>query len=118
MKIKPITQNNKIMKKKLKTSNDDNNTEYKPRVPQSIQNAVKEHNIEDIRGSLWACVAVDPTLTEKFKVSLDYVLSNGISENELYENDDGETFDLEPTDDNFNKLGGALSTNFSKKKIK
>ena len=52
-----------------------------------------------------------------FKVSLDYVLSNGISENELYENDDGEIFDLEPTDDNFNKLGGALSTNFSKQKL-
>ena len=52
-----------------------------------------------------------------FKVSLDYVLSNGISENELYENDDGEIFDLEPTDDNFNKLGGALRTNFSKKKL-
>ena len=117
MKIKPTTQNNKMMKKKLKTSNDDDNTGYKPRVSPNLQNAVKEHNIEDIRGSLWSCIAVDPTLTGMFKVSLDYVLSNGISENELYENDDGEIFDLEPTDDNFNKLGGALSTNFSKKKL-
>lgn len=105
------------MKKKLKTSNNDNNTEHKWKVSQILQNAVKEHNIEDIRGCLWSCIAVDPTLSEFFKVSLDYVLSNGISENELYENDDGETFDLEPTDDNFNKLGGALSTNFSKKKL-
>ena len=106
-----------MMKKKLKTSNDDNNTEYKWTVSQILQNAVKEHNIEDIRGSLWACMAVDPALSEKFKVSLDYVISNGISENELYENDDGETFDLEPTSDNFSKLGGALRTNFSKKKL-
>ena len=105
------------MKKKIKTSNNDNNTEYKWTVSQNLQNAVKEHNIEDIRGCLWSCIAIDPTLTGKFKVSLDYVLSNGISENELYENDDGETFDLEPTDDNFSKLGGALRGNFSKKKL-
>lgn len=105
------------MKKKLKTSNNDNNTEYKWTVSQILQNAVKEHNIEDIRGSLWSCIAIDPTLTGKFKVSLDYVLSNGISENELYENDDGEIFDLEPTSDNFSKLGVALRSNFSKKKL-
>ena len=106
-----------MMKKKLKTSNNDNNTEYKWTVSQLLQNAVKEHNIEDIRGCLWACIAVDPTLTGMFKVSLDYILSNGISENELYENDDGEIFDLEPTDNNFNELGGAIRTNFSKKKL-
>ena len=54
------------MKKKIKTSNDDDNTEYKWTVSQLLQNAVKEHNIEDIRGSLWSCIAVDPTLSKKF----------------------------------------------------
>ena len=58
----------------------------------NLRNAVAEHNIEDIRGSLWACIAVDPNMTGKFKESLDYVLSNGISENELFDNDDGEFF--------------------------
>ena len=83
----------------------------------NLRNAVAEHNIEDIRGSLWACIAVDPNMTGKFKESLDYVLSNGISENELFDNDDGEFFSVEPNQDNFSKLGGMIRTNFSEKKI-
>lgn len=83
----------------------------------NLRNAVAEHNIEDIRGGLWACIAVDPNMTGKFKESLEYVLSNGISENELFDNDDGESFSTEPTQENFNELGGMISTNFSKKKL-
>ena len=64
--------------KKIKTSNNDNNTEYKWTVSQLLQNAVKEHNIEDIRGSLWSCIAVDPTLSEIFKVSLDYIFQDSL----------------------------------------
>ena len=83
----------------------------------NLRNAVAEHNIEDIRGGLWACIAVDPNMTGKFKESLDYVLSNGISENELFDNDDGEFFSVEPNQDNFSKLGVMIHSNFSKKKI-
>ena len=46
----------------------------------NLRNAVSEHNIEDIRGVLWACIAVDPNMTGMFKESLEYVLSNGIFE--------------------------------------
>ena len=83
----------------------------------NLRNAVAEHNIEDIRGGLWACIAVDPNMTGKFKESLDYVLTNGISKNELFDNDDGESFSTEPTEENFNELGGMIRSNFSKKKI-
>ena len=70
----------------------------------NLRNAVSEHNIEDIRGVLWACIAVDPNMTGMFKESLEYVLSNGIFENELFDNDDGESFSTEPTQENFNEL--------------
>lgn len=86
-------------------------------VSENLKNAVLEHNIEDIRGGLWSCIAVDPNMTGKFKESLEYVRTNGINENELFDNDDGESFNTEPTQENFNELGGMIRSNFSKKKI-
>lgn len=86
-------------------------------VSSNLINAVAEHNIEDVRGGLWACIAVDPNFISKFKESFDYVLANGITESELFEKDDGETFSTEPTQENFSLLGGMLHSNFSKKKL-
>lgn len=86
-------------------------------VDKTFMEEVAGKNIADIRGGLWSCIVVDPTLSGKFQESLDYVLKNGITESDLYEKDNGETFATEPTSENFNKLAGLLRINFSKEKI-
>lgn len=82
-----------------------------------LKSAVEEKNIEDIRGGLWSCIAVDMNMTGKFKESLEFVLSNGISEEELFEPDDNVEFKTEPTTENYSELGGLLRVNFSKNKL-
>ena len=86
-------------------------------VSKNLKLAVAERNIEDIRGCLWACIAVDMNMTGKFKESFNYILENGISESELFEVDDDNDFKTEPTIENYRELGGLLSVNFSKKKL-
>ena len=87
-------------------------------ISSNLKKAVEEHNLADIRGCLWSCILVDPNMTTKFKESLEYVLSNGFTESDLYEADDGEIFDATPTQENFNELSGLLRSNFSEKKLK
>ena len=87
-------------------------------VSDTLRAAVAEKNLADIRGSLWSCLAVDMNMTGKFKESLDYVLSKGISEDELFEADkDVGAYSTEPSEENFSELGGLLRINFSKEKI-
>lgn len=87
-------------------------------VSDTLRAAVAEKNLADIRGSLWSCLAVDMNMTGKFKESLDYVLSMGISESELFEADkDVGAYSTEPSEENFSELGGLLRINFSKEKI-
>lgn len=86
-------------------------------VSENLKNAVDERNIDDVRGVLWSCIAVDMNMTGRFKESLEYVLANGIDASELYEEDDGKLFETEASNDNFSKLGGELRVNFSKKKL-
>ncbi|MCR5620346.1 MAG: hypothetical protein K6G18_00645 [Treponema sp.] len=86
-------------------------------VSENLKKAVEEKNIDDIRGCLWSCIAVDMNMTGRFKESLGYVLSNGINEYELFQDDDGTPFKTEASKDNFSELGGLLRVNFSKKKL-
>lgn len=87
-------------------------------VSDTLRAAVAEKNLADIRGSLWSCLAVDMNMTGKFKESLDYVLSKGISESELFEADkDVGAYSTEPSEENFSELGGLLRINFSKEKV-
>lgn len=86
-------------------------------VSENLKKAVAEKNIDDIRGCLWSCIAVDMNMTGRFKESLDYVCENGISEDELFQPDDGKPFKTEASKDNFSELGGLLRVNFSKKKL-
>ena len=86
-------------------------------VSENLKVAIQSRNIDDIRGGLWSCIAVDMNMTGRFKESLDYILANGISEEELFEDDDGQPFETEATKDNFSELGGLLRVNFSKKKL-
>ncbi|MBQ3837623.1 MAG: hypothetical protein II814_10910 [Treponema sp.] len=86
-------------------------------VSENLKNAVAEHDIDDVRGGLWSCIAVDMNMTGRFKESLEYALANGIDASELYEEDDGKLFETEASIDNFSKLGGGLRVNFSKKKL-
>lgn len=85
-------------------------------VSENLKTAVDTKNLDDVRGSLWSCIIVDLNMTGKFKESFDYVLSHGISESELFVEDDGKEFETEPTRENFNNLSGLFSVNFSKKK--
>lgn len=86
-------------------------------VSENLKKAVEEKNIDDIRGCLWSCIAVDMNMTGRFKESLGYALSNGINEYELFQDDDGTPFKTEASKDNFSELGGLLRVNFSKKKL-
>lgn len=86
-------------------------------VSENLKAAVSNKNIADIRGALWSCLMVDTNMTGRFKQSLGYVLSNGISESELYEDDDGTSFSEEPTETNFDTLAGLIRINFSKRKL-
>lgn len=85
-------------------------------VSENLKTAVDTKNLDDVRGSLWSCIIVDFNMTGKFKESFDYVLSHGISESELFVEDDGKEFETEPTRENFDNLSGLFSVNFSKKK--
>lgn len=85
-------------------------------VSENLKIAVDTNNLDDVRGSLWSCILLDFNMTGKFKESFDYVLSHGISENELFVEDDGKEFETEPTKENFDNLNGLFSVNFSKKK--
>lgn len=83
----------------------------------TLKSAVSDRNIADVRGALWSCLMVDMNMTGKFAQSLEYVLSNGISESELYEDDDASSFGEEATEENFDALVGLIRVNFSKRKL-
>lgn len=86
-------------------------------IDKDLETAVRTNNLEDIRGFLWSCIMLDSSLTGKFRDSLRYVLSKGISEDRLYEKDNGVSVDDAITDANFDRIVGELRVNFSKKKI-
>ena len=69
-------------------------------ISENLKRAVAEKNLADVRGALWSCLMMDANMTGLFKQSLEYVLSNGILEAELYEDDDG-----------------RIRVNFSKRKL-
>lgn len=86
-------------------------------ISQNMIEAVNEKNIEAVRGYLWAEIVVDISMTGSFLDNLTYVLSHGISESELYEEDDGEELPQLATKENFAKISGLLGVNFSKRKL-
>ncbi|MBR2362143.1 MAG: hypothetical protein IKA80_05810 [Spirochaetaceae bacterium] len=86
-------------------------------VSETLKEAVSEKNIEKVRDRLWGQIIIDPTLSEDFKEAWDFCLRHGIREDELYQDHDGRDVNLEPTEDNFSLLAGALRTNFSKKRL-
>ena len=83
----------------------------------NLELAVKSKNLPEIRNCLSACLPFDMSMTGKFHESLDYVLTHGVQEDELYENDDNALFEEEATNDNFDKIAALLSVNFSKHKL-
>lgn len=85
-------------------------------ISNTIKDAVEKRNLQEIRGELWSCTVVDPSLTRVFQERLKYILSNGISEEDLFEVDDGTGFATEATQENLNALSGLFCANFSKKK--
>ena len=86
-------------------------------ISENLKRAVAEKNLADVRGVLWSCLMMDANMTGLFKQSLEYVLSNGILEAELYEDDDGKSFGEEATAANFDELAGRIRVNFSKRKL-
>ena len=97
-----------------KTVNDNNSN---IRVSEEIKNYVAAKNVEGIRADLWIYIGIDPNFTKDFIENLNYCLKNGISENELYENNDGRSMSDEVTNDNFAKLCDQLRINFSKERL-
>lgn len=87
-------------------------------VSENLKLSVAQGNIGDIRIFLCSCIPFDRNMTGSFKESLDYVLSNGISESELFEADkDVGEYSTEPSNENFSELGGLFLINFSKEKL-
>ncbi len=84
---------------------------------ENLKKAVAEKDLNKIRGALWSCIVVDIYMTGLFKESCEYVLANGISEEDLFEEDDGKPFETEASKDNYCKLSGCLRVNFSKEKL-
>lgn len=86
-------------------------------VSETLRQAVSAKDIEKIRDRLWGQIIIDPALSEDFKEAWDFCLRHGIREDELYQDHDGRDVNLEPTEDNFSLLAGALRTNFSKERL-
>ncbi|MBE6424208.1 hypothetical protein [Succinivibrio dextrinosolvens] len=86
-------------------------------ISQNMIEAVNKKDLDAIRDYLWARIVVDVSMTGSFIDNLTYVLSHGISESELYEDDDGQVLPQTATKDNFAKISGLLKVNFSKKKL-
>ena len=86
-------------------------------VSDKLKTDVAARNLTAIRGDLWSRIVLDPNFTGGFPESWQYCLDNGITEAELYQEHDGRDIDLEPTGENFDLLGGQLSTNFSKERL-
>lgn len=84
---------------------------------EEMKKAVKEKDIIDIRGCLIANIFINEDLSGIFKEDLAYCLSNGISENELYESHNGEFLSTEITEKNYKNLHEGLTSNFSKERI-
>ena len=83
----------------------------------NLKEAVRSGNLADIRGALWSCLIVDPGMTGKYLESYTYVVNAGVSVEDLYEDDDGVSFDAEASDANLDALIGLLHVNFSKHKL-
>lgn len=83
----------------------------------SLVQAVEAKDMTKVRDRLWAWIAVDPSLSEEFKEAWDYCIRNGIAEESIYERHDGRPVDLEVSKDNFSRLTGELSSNFSRERL-
>lgn len=86
-------------------------------VSNKFKEAVEAKNLSAVRDGLCARIPLDPNLTKGFKESLEYCLSHGISESELYEPHDGRPLSDETSNSNFETLCGQSSTNFSKERV-
>lgn len=84
---------------------------------EKLKSAVKAKDMGAIRNCLWARIMIDPNFTEGFLESWEYCIGNGVSEAELYEPHDGRPISEDATKENFSKLCGELSTNFSRERL-
>src|SRR5574344_35803 len=88
-------------------------------ISKNLKNCVLLHDIDGIRDCLFFATAQDPGFQDDgaFNEALQYCISNGITDEELYQDDNGEELPTEMTQENMAKICGSLGTNFSKRKI-
>ncbi len=87
-------------------------------VRKAVEEAVSAKNIDYIRGLLCSVLgATDEEFNSFFEGDFEYVLKNGITEDELFQEDDGAEYSTIPTEENLDALAGNLRINFSKKKL-
>ena len=75
------------------------------------------HDIKEVRNQLYTCLLFDRLQTESFKEYYEFCLEQGISEEELFENDENSYDDIELTEESYNEIVGSLLTKFTKEKI-
>lgn len=91
----------------------------------SVSKSLKEYvlseqrNFDEIRDSLFFAATKDPGFKSggDFELSLKFCYDNGISESELFQEDDGRVIPTDINEDNFSTICSFLRTNFSKEKL-
>ena len=84
----------------------------------AIEEAVEAKDLNYIRGLLCSVLgSTDKDINSLFEEDYQYILNHGISEDELFQEDDGEEYSTEPSNENLDFLAGKFRVNFSKKKL-
>lgn len=88
-------------------------------VSESFKKIVQSRNLEQLRVHLFGMLSLDLGLHKGglFDEMLTYCLSHGISERELFQEDDGKELPSEISRENFSKICALMRRNFSKRKL-
>lgn len=84
-----------------------------------LKKNVEKRDLEKIRTYLFSLMALDLGLQQggRFDENLRYCLSHGISESELFQEDNGKELPTEISQDNMSKICALMGNNFSKRKL-
>lgn len=86
-------------------------------ISKDLQTKVEARDFNAIRLALGIGLQFDQNVFGNFTEIVGYCKAKGIELDDLYQEHDGRSVDLEATEDNFAELIGQLSTNFSRQRL-
>ncbi|WP_086252394.1 hypothetical protein [Campylobacter devanensis] len=86
-------------------------------ISKDLQTKVEARDFNAIRLALGIGLQFDQNVFGNFTEIVGYCKAKGIELDDLYQEHDGRSVDLEATKDNFAELIGQLSTNFSRQRL-